>query len=98
MLDQWQNVKQRKLVKGTLGLIWHGVSVWFVAMTILAIYACFTPQIAQGIYLTLTVMNLAFAVTATLYGKLVYGRFGASPQWLFFWPITISAFLAFISA
>ncbi len=97
MLVQWQNVNQRKLVKGTLGFIWHGVTVWFIFMTLLAIYAHFTPTFSKGIYLSLAVMNSSFAMSATLYGKLIYGRFGASPQWMFFWPISISAFLAFIS-
>lgn len=98
MLMQWQDVEQRKLVKGTLGFIWHGVTLWFIGMAGLAIYANFAPNLAQGIYISILVQNLSFAIIASLYGKLVYGKFSASPQWLFFWPITISAFLAFISA
>lgn len=97
MLAQWQDVKQRKLVKGTLGFIWYGVTLWFVGMTGLAIYAYICPNMAQGIYLSLAVQNLSFAIIASLYGKLVYGKFMASPQWLFFWPISFTAFLAFIS-
>ncbi|MBL1240995.1 MAG: hypothetical protein COB13_004025 [OCS116 cluster bacterium] len=98
MLVQWQDVKQKKLVKGTLGFIWHGVTLWFIGMTGLALYAYVTPHIAQGIYLSLAIQNLSFAIIASLYGKLVYGRFLASPQWLFFWPIAVAAFVAYSGA
>lgn len=96
MLEQWQSVKQRKIVKGTLGFIWYGVTVWFVGMTALAIYAIYTPELAKGIHLSLLIQNASFAIVATIYGKLVYDRFLSSPQWLFFWPISIAAFMAFI--
>lgn len=95
MLVQWQSTSQRKIVKGTLGFIWHGVTVWFVGIAGLALYAHFTPEIAIGIYLSLLVQNLSFALVATLYGKLVYSRFLSSPQWLFFWPIAVVAFIAY---
>lgn len=95
MLAQWQDVSQRKIVKGTLGFIWYGVTVWFVGMTCLALYAYYTPELAEGIYLSLLVQNTSFAIVASIYGKLVYGRFLASPQWMFFWPIAVAAFIAY---
>lgn len=95
MLAQWQSVSQKKLVKGTLGFVWYGVTVWFIGMTGLALWAFVTPNVAQGIYLSLAVQNLSFAIVASLYGKLVYGQFFASPQWLFFWPIAVTAFIAY---
>lgn len=98
MLAQWQDVKQRKIVKGTIGFIWYGISVWFVGMAAMAIYAHYNSAFAAGIYLALWVQNLSFAITASIYGKLVYGQFLASPQWLFFWPIAIAAFFAYNGA
>lgn len=98
MLEQWQTVPQRKIVKGTLGFMWQGVTVWFLGMCLMAIFAHYTPTLAKGIYLSLLVQNVSFAIVASLYGKLVYGRFLASPQWLFFWPIAAMAFLAYSEA
>ncbi|MCJ8324548.1 MAG: hypothetical protein HRU29_06185 [Rhizobiales bacterium] len=98
MLKHWQSHPQNKLIKGSLGFIWHAITLWFIAASGLAIYAYFSPDMAEGIYFTLMVLFFSFGVVATLYGKLIYGLFGASPQWMFFWPITITAFLAFISA
>lgn len=95
MLAQWQDVKQRKIVKGTIGFMWYGVTIWFAGMTAMALYAYFTPDLDKGIYLSLAVQNLSFAIVATIYGKLVYRRFLASPQWLFFWPIAVVAFVAY---
>lgn len=95
MLDQWQDVKQRKIVKGTLGFIWYGVTVWFAGMSALAVYAIYTPEFAKGIYLALLIQNTSFAIVATMYGKLVYNRFLSSPQWLFFWPIALATFFAY---
>lgn len=98
MLAQWQDVEQKKLVKGTLGFIWYGVTLWFVGMVALALYAYFNPALAKGIYLSLFVQNLSFAMIANIYGKLVYNRFMASPQWLLFWPIAVAAFFAYSGA
>lgn len=95
MLAQWQGVSQRKIVKGTIGFMWYGVTIWFVGMAGMALYAHFTPEMAKGIYLSLFIQNLSFAITATIYGKLVYQRYLASPQWLFFWPIAVTAFIAY---
>lgn len=95
MLVQWQDTSQRKIVKGTLGFMWYGVTIWFVGMAGLALYAHYSPEFAKGIYLALWVQNASFAIVATIYGKLVYGRFLASPQWMFFWPIAVIAFIAY---
>lgn len=95
MLAQWQDVGQRKIVKGTLGFMWYGVTVWFVGMAGLALYAHYTPEIAKGVYLALLVQNASFAIVATLYGKMVYKRVFASPQWMFFWPIAVVALIAY---
>lgn len=95
MLAQWQDVRQRKIVKGTIGFMWYGVTVWFLGMAAIAAYAHYTPELAKGIYLSLVVQNLSFAIVATIYGKLVYNRFLSSLQWLFFWPIAVTAYIAY---
>ncbi|MBL1419821.1 MAG: hypothetical protein COC24_004855 [Alphaproteobacteria bacterium] len=88
-------------IKGTLGFMWHGITLWSIAMGLMAIYAVFTqdimPEYSAVFYLSICLLNTPFAVVATFYGKVVYGKFRASPQWLFFWPISITSFLAFIS-
>lgn len=88
-------------IRGTIGFMWHGITLWSIAMGFMAIYAVFiqdsTPEFAKAFYLSICLLNAPFAIVATFYGKRVYGKFKASPQWLFFWPISITAFLAFIS-
>ncbi|MBL1240996.1 MAG: hypothetical protein COB13_004030 [OCS116 cluster bacterium] len=97
-LDEAQ-VSQR--IKATLGFMWHGITLWSIVMGLMAIYAVFTqnsaPEFAKAFYLSICLLNTPFAIVATLYGKLVYDKFRASPQWLLFWPISFTSFLAFIS-
>lgn len=93
------NVSER--IRGTIGFMWHGITLWSIAMGLMAFYAFFTftsaPEFAAAFYIAIAVMNAAFAIVATFYGKVNYGYFKASPQWLFFWPISICAYLAYIS-
>ncbi|PCI87997.1 MAG: hypothetical protein COB24_04480 [Hyphomicrobiales bacterium] len=67
----------------------------------IAIYAVFAqdtrPEYSAVFYLSICLLNALFAIVTTFYGKLVYGKFRVSSQWLFFWPISITSFLAFIS-
>lgn len=100
-LEAMEKADVSERIRGTIGFMWHGITLWSIAMGLMAFYAFFTyetaPEFAKAFYLAIALMNAAFAVVATFYGKSVYGYFRASPQWMFFWPISITSFLAYIS-
>ena len=70
-------------IKGTLGFMWHGITLWSFVMGVMAIFAVFIqdtmPEYSAVFYLSICLLNAPFAIVATLYGKVVYGKFRASP-------------------
>ncbi len=97
----WQPVYQSELtemVRVSMGLVWHGLTLVFVIMTALSLIAYFKPVYSAGINISLLPIHVAFTGFALMYGLLETGNIWVLPQWILFLPMVVFTSMALRAA
>lgn len=84
-----------EVVRITMGLVWHGLSIIFIIMAGLSLVAYLKPKHSAGINLSLALLNLGIGGLALIYGFVATGSVLLLPQWILFLPMAVFTFMAF---
>ncbi|MBL1240994.1 MAG: hypothetical protein COB13_004020 [OCS116 cluster bacterium] len=83
-----------QVVRISMGLVWHGLTVLFIIMAALSLAAYLRPKLSLGINLSLAPINLGFGGVALIYGFVSTGGVLVLPQWILFLPMAVFTFMA----
>lgn len=97
----WQpvyNSDMADVVRYSMGLVWHGLTIIFIIMAALSLIAYSNSKLSAGINLSLLPINLGIGGFALIYGFISTGGVMLLPQWILFLPMAIFTCLALIAA
>ncbi|MGL1919394.1 MAG: hypothetical protein OCD03_00045 [Hyphomicrobiales bacterium] len=97
----WQpvyNSDMADVVRYSMGLVWHGLTIIFIIMAALSLIAYSNSKLSAGINLSLLPINLGIGGFALIYGFISTGGVMLLPQWILFLPMAIFTYLALIAA
>lgn len=87
-----------EVVRITMGLVWHGLTILFIIMAGLSVVAYRWSKLAFGINICLTSINMGFSGLALIYGFAASGSVLLLPQWILFLPMMVFTFMALKAA
>lgn len=97
----WQpvyNSDMADVVRYSMGLVWHGLTIIFIIMAALSLIAYSNSKLSAGINLSLLPINLGIGGFALIYGFISTGGVMLLPQWILFLPMAVFSYLALIAA
>lgn len=87
-----------EVVRISMGLVWHGLTILFIIMTVLSLIAYKKPALSAGVNLSMFPINLGLGGFALIYGFISTGNIWVLPQWILFLPMAVFTFMALKAA